>query len=839
MSYKFVLTSEYKGAYELPHDPDGWDGLEFSLVRGLEYHGLFYEQDAQLTFLCSAGKEYIDSIYDTYGIDALINIDIQQVCNCIPPSNANDYSDDYSDDYGSLQITECQWESVYTGVLDLKTIEIYERYTKCNIKQTDFFTKVRNRLDTKVDITSNLSVDGEAISVVSGYNFNMHTYPLVLKTTFERVDDFIQEQFPIYRSLGFCGHRCSVQVPFVFKKDNSMGYCGEQYFSLVKNNDIASNFFGGWTFYSQADYDAQDKSKPTYQPHYFQNGQESPRVDIIKQYPYMAGFVIDGNGNLVQDPASQINSIYHYDNYLYKNESELPITISITLRLKYEQVLQTLKDVNDSHVQWRLLWLVGNTYEEMVQYYGTDYSKWPLNNYENIASYNFADSIGVLNPFPVDIAIQRDIVVYPYQKFTLLVQFENYCLDKNFESSVVTINFQNIELWDLDITFTSVYEPTSANVYNIHDVGKQISRSITSKNENVFSAPPIGNIGQGYSANGCASFSVLTNGFGLRQFPINEKPLTISMNDYYRGLDPMLCLGLGIELYNDEYRLVIDDRSVFYDNTIILSLDNVPDIKRSIANEYTFNQIFIGYENYRIEDYTGLDEFNSQREYTMQVFNTENQLNAISTFTAGQYTIELCRRKNYKKSFVDDTEWDEQYFFIAHKRGTDGGGVPNQTQDAEQSEFYSGITDIINYQYAYNLRYSPVRNLIRWFRFLSGSILKNNKELKFQKGYSNYIAGTIEDGSCGANINGVPVYENQTFTNAYLTANVTPIFIPEYLEFTFPLSFADFKLLRQNPYKAISINNGYELSYKGYIIDIKYKPTTGIATFKLLRAYES
>jgi hypothetical protein len=110
------------------------------------------------------------------------------------------------------------------------------------------------------------------------------------------------------------------------------------------------------------------------------------------------------------------------------------------------------------------------------------------------------------------------------------------------------------------------------------------------------------------------------------------------------------------------------------------------------------------------------------------------------------------------------------------------------------------------------------------------------RAIKFVYGDGNFFVSTkYTNDSCPDNFQNNPLTENQDVTVAQ--ADVTPIWIPEYIDFRYPLTFSQYLMLKNNPKGCIEVSETDTDFVKGFIVDIRYKPVGGIAEFKLLKAY--
>ena len=139
----------------LKYDPVGWDTLGKKLIRDRKWHGVFFEYTPKLQFV-KDGRGIVHYYFERYGIEAEITILI----------------------YKKSRKTR-KFVLDYTGRLNLTSLEISTLFATCNIEQTGFLQKFKNRADVKVNLQSLVDLDGKAISPFSD---EYKTIPLHSKT---------------------------------------------------------------------------------------------------------------------------------------------------------------------------------------------------------------------------------------------------------------------------------------------------------------------------------------------------------------------------------------------------------------------------------------------------------------------------------------------------------------------------------------------------------------------------------------------------------------------------------------------------------------------------------
>src|SRR5690606_39599598 len=105
-------------------------------------------------------------------------------------------------------------------------------------------------------------------------------------------------------------------------------------------------------------------------------------------------------------------------------------------------------------------------------------------------------------------------------------------------------------------------------------------------------------------------------------------------------------------------------------NTVIFRLSNL-DIKMTVATEYYYNNITIGYSTWENEEINGIDEFNSKRQFTLGLKTIGETDEILSNLVASGYAIEFTRRKKYLDNSTEDYKYDNNTFIICLNRSTD------------------------------------------------------------------------------------------------------------------------------------------------------------------------
>src|SRR5690606_33539374 len=170
---------------------------------------------------------------------------------------------------------------------------------------------------------------------------------------------------------------------------------------------------------------------------------------------------------------------------------------------------------------------------------------------------------------------------------------------------------------------------------------------------------------------------LITHGFWIRGFsrqldltlPEDNrkfKPLTTNFKDFISSLSAVCNIGVGIEKVGAREYVVIEDLKYFYNrNTTIKLPYQVTKVTRTTDASLYHKSIEIGYEKGgEYEEAMGLDEYNIRNSYTTCIHRVDNKYTKLSKYRADTYGIECTRRKPFADYSTEDTNYDQDIFFI-------------------------------------------------------------------------------------------------------------------------------------------------------------------------------
>jgi len=402
---------------------------------------------------------------------------------------------------------------------------------------------------------------------------------------------------------------------------------------------------------------------------------------------------------------------------------------------------------------------------------------------------------------------------------------------------------------NMSIVEDSYAEPSQSKFILAFELANRLVQIMTGRNRS-FKSSIFGRTDIGYTEDGRASLNGYSHGFWIRNFdslPIstaNEinpfKPLTTSFKEFISSNEAIWNIGLGIEQNGYSETIVIEDKRYFYDNNVRIRLPNqVSDVKRSVAPNYYYSGVDIGYaKGGDYEEAMGLDEYNARSTFTTFIKRLKNTYSEISDYRADSYGKEFARRKPYNLFPTEDSSYDNDIFIQDLKRNEFDNGTNTEPQyifeeRKWQDDFEQSPIGVYSPETATNLRFSPFNMLLR-HGWVIGSGLK-----KYANEFLRYASSTANSGLITKLIGGVERAENGNIQNSELERSR---YLPETIEFIHPITP---ELMRQiegytivdnkrkpNIYGLIEFIDENNDIQKGYLLNLK--PNDG--KFKLLIA---
>jgi len=281
--------------------------------------------------------------------------------------------------------------------------------------------------------------------------------------------------------------------------------------------------------------------------------------------------------------------------------------------------------------------------------------------------------------------------------------------------------------------------------------------------------------------------------------------------------------------------LRIEPAQYFYQDIAIMDITSIPQARSEMEEQLIYSNIKCGYSKWEIKSIKGIDEFNSAKEYRTSIKAVNNELDIRCNMITAGYIIENLRTLTLVNSGNTDSTYDNDVFLICVER-TGYGYQVEQGIAENAANFFSPST-------AYNWRVRPIYNLMRWFKSIAQSyvnLVNTTSKIFFASGTGNYLA----EGNISAydicRLENKVIAENRDISafDFQNTIDKTPIYNPELITFTYPLSIAGYNTLKATPYGYLNVQCGTGAMVKYFIKTIQYKPAVGTAEFTLIKKWQ-
>jgi hypothetical protein len=765
MIYQFTLidyTTDTNGVSTIIEEPNGWDGMELSLKRDDDTHGVFFDCSIDSLEFYGAGASIIKTAYDTYKVESKVDILIEVKCG------END-----------------AFETLYDGRLVFTSYKYFQKddcYVSIGIEQKGALIEFRNKYENKVNLDT---------STKTKLPFNTQLPSKgILKTT-EFYNDNVQSESECTEDLKI-GGGLGGYVDREFKR-----YWGIDLDTQTKD-EIDTYSSRGLT----ANY-----SNDTALFIVEESGVYNVDVSLVgRAFGWASvGCRCSRYANVETLFSTSDNHEYGYDDLwcdVYLEVGSNVIALDTGLNLNVDTEIPYLLDCGEAPVGGYYTPSFSTTNNPYLSFNGSHSGSYTLNKGDEIKLYAIVKQTG---HYERRVAKQK--------------------ADFQQGLQILTGSF--------NVNFISYYPATPCDIYAINETFAEITEQITDSKISVYSDYFGRTDAQPYtsSEDGCGSLMAITKGEKIRGIEIqnNEPKLELSFKDVFDSINAIHNIGIAFEdAPNGSYENIIRIEPVeyFYDSaTTLLTCDNVAEIEYNTDLKRMYQNITIGYDKYEAEEATGIDEFLTKHEYSIKSTQISNKKEIVSKFIAGGYTWEITRRVG--NDTTSDWRYDKETFVVCLKR--DSGNLV-----VEQGNIVTD-TNIVDPPTIYNYAITPTRNLMRWFKSISASLVDYTTDyLYYTTGLSNVFASGKNNNSCTIEASTIAENQNISYSNFSDSTDATPLWKPITATFKYPLSYTDFKTIKSNPNGVIKFSHDDTNWSYGYILELGYVPTDGMATFKLL-----
>ena len=221
----------------------------------------------------------------------------------------------------------------------------------------------------------------------------------------------------------------------------------------------------------------------------------------------------------------------------------------------------------------------------------------------------------------------------------------------------LVIQIDNV-LSDLQLKQDTITPQSTANGFRIFDVLTQLLENITGQ-KNAVVSPFFEEGGQGYKY-------LLMNGYSIRNADGLKFTFKKDLESLLDDLRALFFIGIGFKEINGVDIMHVDYAPEFFKDRLIAEYPECYNFKDLISQEYSYNEITLGYTKYEGLNINQNDDFCTEAQYLIQT--TKIQKSAMSAkcgLVASSLLIELQRRNQFLLNPGQTLTNDEVVFIIA------------------------------------------------------------------------------------------------------------------------------------------------------------------------------
>jgi hypothetical protein len=371
--------------------------------------------------------------------------------------------------------------------------------------------------------------------------------------------------------------------------------------------------------------------------------------------------------------------------------------------------------------------------------------------------------------------------------------------------------FDGVKQTYLNVTFDTEFDNSLNDCYLPRESAQSILSKITGRDNVLISDKLLNQY----------NWNAIFRGKHVRGYSFDQLPFSMSMKDWWEGLNPMLnlCLGYTKEGAND--KIYIEDKEYAYNPEVLVNISNASNLIRRYDLEKFFKQIDLGYFKWSAESSSGIDDPQTKQSRNAPLKNFGSVLTIQSRFVAASLAIERTRRNRVELG--KDDRMDEEIMIVS--------AIPSGSiYENEFDENFSAITNLLNPTKRVNLRHTPARLMRRWANVINPSF-KNGDEIKIGKGEGNFkTTSTLETTDFENALMPGVVDESGDYT-----VGGERLWEPIVYELSDQaMSWSDYKTIRDNKNNAIGLSRTTENHVPMFVMNLDFEIFGGKVTKMLL-----
>ena len=758
----YIYHPDLDKPQRLKYDPVGWDTLGKTVKRDMKWHGVFFEYTPKLKFV-KDGKNLVQYFYEKYGIEA-------ELLLIITKYNA---------------VTRV-YDADYTGRFNLHTYKVDDLYVECNIEQTGFLQKLKNRQDVKVDLKSLVTQSGKAIAANANETTDVELHSKILRKVYDahqttgvpfdgdaaeasqyiqfeldtvnldEIDEKFDLEWGLNGSIPVNQFKITEAGEHTFKLRLEASRLDRNFLDASPCNDTAYNMRSlGGTF-----------STPLGGPY---NGGD---ITLYIKKNAEAAIAFSRANFSTTPPAAALGlGVFQSTVFTYLDTLTLAVDDIITI---YADITTTF-DITASTPT------VGSS----LIFWGKD------------------QPTGYYNPVKVG------------------------CSFSGFGQDLLSADFEGVPSQaekpiEFIVTADTTVPATTAPLFLKHEALARIIESITDEADS-FRSEYYGRTDSeptAYAADGEGSLRGIASGKIIRGFPFATNTTHANLKDALETCMAIDGVGLGIETSGIKQRVRIEKLEYFYSPVRVAQFPYVKNIEKVVADDSIYNELEIGYDKALNESINNLDEFNTRREFALPITQVKNRLVLIAPWSASGYTIEFLRRDPYVSAASKDNERDNNVIIIQLRRES-GDLVTDKDED------FAALNNLISPETVYNAKLSVMRNIKRNGPLIrSGLYHQDDKQIKlaFGEGNTAYSSRLTSETS---------VLDETVIAVEDLGQ---ALWLPEIYRLKHKPTRSQLEAITANPYGIIEFSATNKNWKKGWLIEQQPDAKSGLISYSLLRA---
>lgn len=316
------------------------------------------------------------------------------------------------------------------------------------------------------------------------------------------------------------------------------------------------------------------------------------------------------------------------------------------------------------------------------------------------------------------------------------------------------------------------------------------------------------------------SHIVHTCGNAIRGF--DDAVIKTSFDDFFTTRSVIDAAGLNVN--EDLKTVLIETRKSYFDTSNPIDLGLIKNLKISVAKDFIFNLLKVGYPEQTYDSVNGKNEFNNTSQFTDIITRIAKELDLLIESRADGYGIETLRMDYFNRDSVDSSSDNDNFIINIEDEPREDGYYHLRRAS------YVSITGVISPDTLFNIEdLTPKRLLLTNGDFIHSCLYNfGGTELTFQTTEKNALLSTENFG--------VTITEN---ANVPVDSLAPAYFIPVQFDFETQVPFDLVELLTNDPNRCFKFTyNG--IVYTGFNMKVGIAPNDNKSqTFTLLSTVDN